>query len=86
MSESTTLTIRLRPEVKLGLSKLSESTKRTRSYLAAEAIAAYVERETAIIDGINRGVDDLRDRRLVPHGDAMAEIDAVIASAHSKPK
>ena len=40
---STTVTLRLDDEVKNKLEKLAESTHRSRSFLAAEAIKAYVE-------------------------------------------
>jgi RHH-type transcriptional regulator, rel operon repressor / antitoxin RelB len=40
---SSTVTLRLDEEVKNKLEKLAESTHRSRSFLAAEAIKAYVE-------------------------------------------
>jgi RHH-type transcriptional regulator, rel operon repressor / antitoxin RelB len=40
---STTVTLRLDDTVKDKLEKLAESTHRSRSFLAAEAIKAYVE-------------------------------------------
>jgi predicted transcriptional regulator len=78
MADSTTITIRLKPQVKERLARLSQSTNRTRSYLAAEAIEAYVARESAILEGIGRGLEDLKVNRLVPHDEAIAELDAAI--------
>jgi predicted transcriptional regulator len=43
MPNSSTITVRLSDELKTGLEKLAQSTKRSRSFLAAEAIADYVE-------------------------------------------
>lgn len=40
---STTITIRLEEDVKLRLDKLADSTHRSRSFLAAEAIQTFVE-------------------------------------------
>ncbi len=40
---STTMTVRLEDEVKERLDKLAESTQRSKSFLAAEAIRAFVE-------------------------------------------
>ena len=40
---STTMTIRLDEDVKLRLDRLADSTHRSRSFLAAEAVRAYVE-------------------------------------------
>jgi predicted transcriptional regulator len=76
---STTLTVRLSPRVKKQLGRLANRTRRTKSFLAAEAISDFVAREIAIIDGINRGLDDLRAGRLVPHDAAMDRLEASIA-------
>ncbi len=40
---STTMTIRLDDEIKERLDQLSEATQRSKSYLAAEAIRAFVD-------------------------------------------
>ena len=86
MSESTTMTIRLSTETKEKLGRLALDTRRSKSFLAAEAVAAYVEREIEIIDGIRRGFADVAAGRVVSHDDAMAEIDAVIAAARQHKK
>ena len=46
MTASTSLTIQLTPEANEQLGRLADVTHRTRSFLAAEAIAKYVARET----------------------------------------
>jgi predicted transcriptional regulator len=78
MPASTTLTVRLTPEVKNHLAQLSRATRRTRSFLAAEAIAAYVARELQIVQGVERGLADLNAGRVIAHDQAMNELDAVI--------
>jgi predicted transcriptional regulator len=40
---STTLSVRVEPEVKARLDALADATQRSRSFLAAEAIREYVE-------------------------------------------
>ncbi|MBV1915324.1 MAG: CopG family ribbon-helix-helix protein [Pseudomonadales bacterium] len=40
---STTMTIRLEPELKQRLDRLAEATHRSRSFLAAEAVRDFVE-------------------------------------------
>ena len=40
---STTMTIRLEPEVKTRLDQLAQATRRSRSFLAAEAIRDFLE-------------------------------------------
>ncbi len=82
---STTLTVRLPPELKDRLGKLAERTRRTKSFLAGEAIAGYVERELEIVASIERGLDDMRAGRVVSHEDVMADIDATIKKAKTRP-
>jgi predicted transcriptional regulator len=49
MSDSTTLTVRLPSDIKDQLAVLAGRTRRTSSFVAAEAIATYVARELAIV-------------------------------------
>ena len=81
MTASTTMTIRVSTEVRDKLDRLALDTRRSRSFLAAEAVSAYVERELEIIGGIQRGLADVEAGRVVAHDDAMAEIDAVLDAA-----
>ncbi len=74
MSGSTTLTVRLSPQTKKQLGRLAAHTRRTRSYLAGEAITNFVERELAIVEGIKRGLDDMHAGRVVPHKTAMRRL------------
>lgn len=80
MGASTTITVRVTPDLKDKLTRLAESTRRTRSYLAAEAMEAYVNHELAIIEGIERGLADMAAGRVVSHEEAMDRIDAAIAA------
>ncbi len=43
MSQSTTMTIRLEPELKSRLDKLATATHRSKSFLASEAVREYIE-------------------------------------------
>ncbi|MDX0112141.1 ribbon-helix-helix protein, CopG family [Sinorhizobium meliloti] len=83
MPVSTTITIRVSPELKKKLDRIASATSRSRSFLAGEAVAAYVDRELEIIDGIKRGMADAEAGRLVPHEEAMAEIFDVIRKAET---
>lgn len=53
---STTMTVRLEDEVKARLEKLAESTQRSKSFLAAEAIRAYVENNEWQVSEIKAGL------------------------------
>ncbi|MDW9389589.1 ribbon-helix-helix protein, CopG family [Sinorhizobium meliloti] len=83
MPVSTPMTIRVSPELKKKLDRIASATSRSRSFLAGEAVAAYVDRELEIIDGIKRGMADAEAGRLVPHEEAMAEIFDVIRKAET---
>ena len=90
MPESTTMTIRVSRQLKERLGRLAHDTRLKRSpFLAAAAVSAHVDRELEIIDGIRRGLADVKAGvnagvnagRVVSHGDAMDEIDAAIEGA-----
>jgi predicted transcriptional regulator len=55
---STTVTLRLDDVVKDKLEKLAESTHRSRSFLAAEAIKAYVESNEWQIAEIHQAIHE----------------------------
>nr|WP_210317118.1 CopG family ribbon-helix-helix protein [Oryzicola mucosus] len=78
------MTIRVSPEIKQKLDRIATGTQRSKSFLAGEAIAAYVERELEIIEGIERGRADAAAGRVVPHDDAIAELYGVIDAAEAK--
>ena len=64
---SSILSIRLEPTVKDKLDKLAKSSKRSKSFLAAEAIAAYVEAESWQLSEIESGLKELNAGRRVDH-------------------
>lgn len=78
---STTMTIRVPIEVSDKLSRLAKGTDRSRSYLAAAALSAYVDRELEIIEGIQQGLADVEAGRFVPHEQVVADAEAIIAQA-----
>lgn len=78
---SATMTIRLSRDTKDALGRIAAVTRRTNSYLAAEAIEAYVAQEQVIVDGVQGGLDDLKAGRTVDHDAAMARLEATIAAA-----
>ena len=86
MPESDTLTIRLPAATKKQLSKLAARTNRTKSWLAGEAISAYVARETEIVSRIERGLAEMKQGKVVPHADAMARLRASVATVKKNQK
>ena len=64
---TTTLTVRLDSKVKKRLEALAKLSKRSRSFLVAEAISAFVEAEESRRGEIMAGLQDLEDNRTVAH-------------------
>ena len=60
MAKSAMMTVRLTPEVSEKLDALARDTKRSKSYLASEAIASYVDRNAWQIEEIKRGLEEAR--------------------------
>ncbi|MGX9991123.1 CopG family ribbon-helix-helix protein [Rhizobium sp. Z1P35] len=81
MAGSTTMIIRIRPDVKEKLDRIAADSQRSKSFLAGEAVAAYVERELEIIEGIKRGMADAEAGRVVRHEQAVAEMREVVEDA-----
>ncbi len=85
MTQTSTMTIRISPEIKARLGQLANDTRRSRAFLAGEAVADYVDRELAIVEGIKRGLNDLKTGRLVTHESAMDELSDAIRAAAASP-
>jgi RHH-type rel operon transcriptional repressor/antitoxin RelB len=66
---STTLSVRIDIDTKKRLEALAKRSRRSKSFLAAEAIAAFVEAESWQLDEIQAGIKELLEGRGVPHKD-----------------
>lgn len=84
MAASTTVTIRLDADVIEKLGRIARETGRSRSRLAAQAVAVFVDRELQVVDGVRRGLADMKAGRVVPHEEVMAEGRAIIAAAKDR--
>ena len=62
-----TLSIRIGADTKMRLDLLARKSKRSKSFLAAEAIAAYVESEEWQLGEIQVGLADLDSGKTVSH-------------------
>jgi len=58
MGQSTTMTIRLEPELKARLDKLSAATRRSKSFLAAEAVREFIELNEWQIEEVRAAVKE----------------------------
>jgi RHH-type transcriptional regulator, rel operon repressor / antitoxin RelB len=64
---TATLSIRIDAETKKRLEALSRQAKRSKSFLAAEAIAAYVESEEWQLGELQAGIAELESGQSVSH-------------------
>jgi RHH-type transcriptional regulator, rel operon repressor / antitoxin RelB len=65
--DTTTLTMRVRHALKKRLEKLSRSTGRSRSYLAAEAISTYLDTNEWQVARIKQAIRSLDAGKGIPH-------------------
>jgi predicted transcriptional regulator len=64
---STTLSVRIDVDTKKRLEALAKRSRRSKSFLAAEAIAAFVDAESWQLDEIQAGLRELDGGQGVPH-------------------
>ncbi len=69
MADVTTLTVRMSDDLKRRLDTLANATKRSKSTLAAEAIAAYLDLNAWQVDAINQGLAAADRGELIAHQD-----------------
>ena len=72
---SNTVTIRLEESTKNKLEKLAESTHRSRSFLAAEAIKAYVDSNEWQINEIHAAIKEADAGDFATEAEVQAVID-----------
>lgn len=58
MAESKVLTLRLDPRLRKRLDRLAEATRRSRSFLAAEAIREYVALNAWQVEEVERAIEE----------------------------
>lgn len=79
------LSVRIDPETKKQLDLLARLSKRSKSFLAAEAIAAYVETERWQFAEIEAGIADLEQRRIVSHDKVAKWLNSWGKTSEGKP-
>jgi predicted transcriptional regulator len=76
-AKSTTMTVRLTPDIDKKLDALARDTNRSRSYLAGEAIASFVDVNAWQVARIKHALDEVRSGDAgVPHSDVRAWLDS----------
>ena len=75
----TTITVRVPQAIKDRLEAIGSTYRRSKSFLALEAIQRYVENEEEYIEGIKDARADVKAGRTFTNDEVFASIDAVIA-------
>lgn len=70
----TTLTIPLDPASAAALDEIAAATKRSKTDIVAEAVAAFAKDEAKNIAAIKRGIADVAAGRTTSHEDAMKRL------------
>lgn len=83
MSKKEPFTVRLDAELKQKLEALAVVTKRSKNWLAKEAIAEFVKRESWQVQQIEEAVQkaDSVEASWIPHEEVFTEIDQIIEEA-----
>jgi predicted transcriptional regulator len=66
-TRTATVSIRLAPEVKRQLARLSKATGRSANYLVADAIEIYVQEQQRQLESIRRGSAEVEGGHYIPH-------------------
>jgi RHH-type transcriptional regulator, rel operon repressor / antitoxin RelB len=82
---TTTLSVRLDVETKKRLETLAQQSRRSKSCLAAEAIAAFVETESWQLNEIQAGLAELDKEHGVEHADVAAWLQSWGKAREGKP-
>lgn len=67
MADTAVLTVHLSAEIEARLDRLAETTALSKSRLAADAIAAYLDEQERQLERIREGLADAAAGRVVPH-------------------
>jgi RHH-type transcriptional regulator, rel operon repressor / antitoxin RelB len=73
---STTLSIRVDETAKARLQALAESTGRSSSFLAAEALDTYLDLQEWQVAAIKKGIESLDKHGGVPHAEVKAWVES----------
>jgi len=83
-TRSSTVSIRLRPEVKRRLDRLAKSADRSVNYLVSDAIEIYVQEQQRQLESIRRGFAEIEAGHYIPN-EAMKAWLLSLGSKHELP-
>jgi predicted transcriptional regulator len=78
MASKPILNIRLPAETLRRLDAVAAATQRSRSFIANEALEAWIARESELIEDLRIGLEEARAGKVIPHERVMRDLDAAI--------
>ena len=84
-TKDTVVSVRLDNELVGQLDELAAEMDRSRSYLIAEAVREFVEREYSDLLNIREGEAEIAAGRVVSHDEISAWVDDIVAGRRRKP-
>lgn len=79
MANRSVISVHTKPETSQRLDDLAALTRRSKSFLANEAIERYLREEEAFVQSVRRGIADADAGRMVSTADAKRHIAAFVA-------
>ena len=73
MTKDAIVTVRIDSTLNRRLEALARATKRSKSYLAAEALQSYVESEAQFVAAVEEGLRDIEADNVVNHDTVVAD-------------
>jgi predicted transcriptional regulator len=74
---STTMSVRLDSVTKKSLEQIAQHEKRSKSFLAAEAIASYIDVYEAQVEGIKKAIASADAGEGIPHAKVKAWVESL---------
>lgn len=81
MAAKPILNIRFAPETLKRLDAVAAATRRSRSFIANEALEAWISREIELIEDLQIGLEEIKAGKSIPHEQAICRIDAAVEAA-----
>ena len=81
MADRAVLSVHTKPETSERLSRLAETSGRTKSALANEALETFLDHQEWMTAEIEKGMADARAGRVIEHADMKAFVTGLSASA-----
>ena len=72
------VTFKIPKETNDRLAALAVATRRTKTFVLEEAVSAYLDYNEWQIQSIQRGLEDMKDGRVTPIEDVIAELEAEV--------